>query len=87
MSIIRDLFCDDDVQAQNGQLTQPGQANPVKVIGLPAMVSLTLSVCTSAWVDAFSGHLAEHAPYYFGAVTGGLVAFAAAVYTHSKAAK
>lgn len=73
MKVVDDIFKDDD-----------GQWNPVKMIGVPSLVSLSASVCAAAWQDPL---LWLHAPYYFGAITGGLVAFAGAVWGHAKAQK
>lgn len=73
MNILRDIFCDDDQQV-----------NPVKLVGFPALVSLSTAVCVHAWTDP---SLAQNAPYYFGAVSGGLATFALAIWGHSCAKK
>lgn len=80
MNILRDIFCDDD----DKQTGEKGQVNPVKLVGFPALVSLSAAACAHAWIDP---NLAQNLPYYFGGVSAGLAGFALAIWGHSLAKK
>lgn len=80
MSMLRDIFYDDDVPGQ----PKSGQLNPVKVFSLPPVVALNATAVHGAWVDP---NLAQNLPYYLGAVVGGWALWAGAVVIHSYARK
>lgn len=80
MSVIRDIFFDDDTPGQPGS----GQVNPVKLFSLPFVVALNVVAVHRAWGDPSP---AQNLPYYIGAVVGGWAVWAGAVYVHSLAKK